>query len=37
MKVTGTPTVFVNGRRIPCCPPSAYFDALIDIELKKAK
>lgn len=37
MKVTGTPTVFINGRRIPCCPPAAYYDAFIDIELKQPR
>ncbi|HJR62008.1 MAG TPA: vitamin K epoxide reductase family protein [Vicinamibacterales bacterium] len=34
VKVTGTPTVFINGRRIPCCQPPAVFDAFIDIALK---
>jgi protein-disulfide isomerase len=35
--VGSTPTIFINGRKIPCCPPPAYYDAFIDIELKKAK
>jgi uncharacterized membrane protein/protein-disulfide isomerase len=35
--VKSTPTIFINGRSIPCCPPPAYYDAFIDIELKKAK
>jgi uncharacterized membrane protein/protein-disulfide isomerase len=35
--VSQTPTIYINGRKIPCCPPSAYYDAFIDIELKKAK
>ena len=35
--VSSTPTIFINGRKIPCCPPPAYYDAFIDIELKKAK
>ena len=30
-----TPTIFINGRKIPCCPPPSYYDAFIDIELKK--
>lgn len=34
--VKSTPTIFINGRSIPCCPPPAYYDAFIDIELKKA-
>jgi uncharacterized membrane protein/protein-disulfide isomerase len=37
VNVSSTPTIFINGRKIPCCPPPAYYDAFIDIELKKAK
>lgn len=37
VKVNSTPTIYINGRKIPCCPPPAVYDALIDIELKKAK
>ena len=37
LNVRSTPTIYINGRLIPCCPPPAYYDAFIDIELKKAK
>jgi protein-disulfide isomerase len=37
MKVTSTPTIFINGRRIPGAVPPAVYDALIEIELAKAK
>ena len=37
VKVSSTPTIYINGRKVPCCPPPAVYDALIDIELKKAK
>jgi uncharacterized membrane protein/protein-disulfide isomerase len=41
MKVGSTPTVYLNGRMIAGrgagMPPAAYIDALIDIELKRAK
>jgi protein-disulfide isomerase len=37
LNVGSTPTIFINGRKIPCCPSPAYYDAFIDIELKKAK
>ena len=37
VNVSSTPTIFINGRKIPCCPPAAYYDAFIDIELKKTK
>ncbi|MEX1128025.1 MAG: vitamin K epoxide reductase family protein [Vicinamibacterales bacterium] len=38
MKVTSTPTIFINGRRIPggAYPPAVY-DGIIEIELAKAK
>lgn len=34
VQVSSTPTIFINGRRIPCCPPPGMYDALIDIALK---
>jgi protein-disulfide isomerase len=34
VQVGSTPTIFINGRRIPCCPPPGMYDALIDIALK---
>jgi uncharacterized membrane protein/protein-disulfide isomerase len=37
VQVSSTPTIFINGKRIPCCPPPATYDALIDIALKDAK
>jgi protein-disulfide isomerase len=41
LKVRFTPTVYLNGRMIAgnanALPPAQYVDALIDIELKKAK
>ena len=37
VKVGSTPTIYINGRKVPCCPPPAVYDALIDIELKKAQ
>lgn len=37
VNVGSTPTIYINGRKVPCCPPPAVYDALIDIELKKAK
>ena len=37
VKVSSTPTIYINGRKVPCCPPPAVYDALIDIELKKAQ
>jgi protein-disulfide isomerase/uncharacterized membrane protein len=37
LNVSSTPTIYINGRKIPCCPPPAYYDAFIDIELKKTK
>ncbi len=38
LKVNSTPTIFINGRRLPPnIPPAAYYDAMIDIELKKSK
>jgi len=37
VNVKSTPTIYINGRLIPCCPPPAYYDAFIDIELKKTK
>ena len=37
VEVSSTPTIFINGRRIPCCPPPAVYDALIDIALKEGK
>jgi protein-disulfide isomerase len=33
--VTGTPTVFVNGRRVTGAHPLATFKGLIDQELRK--
>jgi uncharacterized membrane protein/protein-disulfide isomerase len=38
LNVNSTPTIFINGRRIPggAAPPAVY-DALIEIELKNAK
>ena len=35
VEVNSTPTIFINGRKIPCCPPPATYDALIDIALKE--
>ena len=35
--VQSTPTIYINGRKVPCCPPPAVYDALIDIELKKTR
>ena len=32
--VSQTPTVFINGRKIPCCPPPAVYDAFIEMALK---
>lgn len=41
MKVGSTPTIYLNGRMIAgrnaAMPPAPYIDALIDIELKRAK
>lgn len=37
VQVSSTPTIFINGKKIPCCPPPAMYDALIDIALKEAK
>jgi uncharacterized membrane protein/protein-disulfide isomerase len=37
VKVSSTPTIYINGRKVPCCPPPAVYDALVDIELKKTK
>jgi uncharacterized membrane protein/protein-disulfide isomerase len=41
LKVTHTPTVYLNGKMIAGrgngLPPAQYIDALVDIELKKAK
>ena len=37
VKVGSTPTIYINGRKVPCCPPPAVYDALIDIELKKTR
>ena len=41
LKITHTPTIYLNGRMIAGGgkghPPSQYIDALIDIELKRAK
>jgi uncharacterized membrane protein/protein-disulfide isomerase len=37
LNVTSTPTIFINGRRITNVVPPAYYDALIDMELKKTK
>jgi uncharacterized membrane protein/protein-disulfide isomerase len=37
VQVSSTPTIFINGRKIPCCPPPAMYDALIDIALKESK
>jgi uncharacterized membrane protein/protein-disulfide isomerase len=37
LNVNSTPTIYINGVKIPCCPPPAYYDAMIDIELKKSK
>jgi uncharacterized membrane protein/protein-disulfide isomerase len=37
VQVGSTPTIFINGKKIPCCPPPAMYDALIDIALKEAK
>lgn len=35
LDVSSTPTIYINGRKIPCCPPPSYFDAFIDMELKR--
>ena len=35
VQVSSTPTIFINGKKIPCCPPPAMYDALIDIALKE--
>jgi protein-disulfide isomerase len=37
LNVGSTPTIWINGRKVPCCPPPAVYDALVDIELKKAR
>jgi protein-disulfide isomerase len=37
LQVGSTPTFFVNGIRIVGVPPPAYFEAIIELELKKAK
>jgi len=37
VQVSSTPTIFINGRKIPCCPPPAMYDALIDIAMRDAK
>ena len=38
VNVTSTPTIFINGRKVnPAVLPPAYYDAIIDIELKKGK
>jgi protein-disulfide isomerase/uncharacterized membrane protein len=34
LNVSSTPTIFINGRKIPCCPPPAYYDAFIDLAMK---
>ncbi|MBA2304315.1 MAG: thioredoxin domain-containing protein [Acidobacteria bacterium] len=34
LNVSSTPTIFINGRKIPCCPPPALYDALIDLAMK---
>jgi protein-disulfide isomerase/uncharacterized membrane protein len=34
VNVNSTPTIFINGRRIPGIPPPAYYDAFIDIAMK---
>lgn len=36
VKITATPTFFINGRRIPTVPPRA-LEAIIELELKRAK
>jgi protein-disulfide isomerase len=36
--VSSTPTIYINGRKVnPSVLPPAYYDALIDIELKKTQ
>jgi protein-disulfide isomerase len=35
--VSSTPTFYVNGRKIPQVVPPQYIDALIEMELKRAK
>jgi protein-disulfide isomerase len=38
LNVKSTPTIYINGRMLnPSIMPPAYYDALIDIELKKAQ
>jgi uncharacterized membrane protein/protein-disulfide isomerase len=38
LNVNSTPTIYVNGRKVnPSVLPPAYYDALIDIELKKTR
>ena len=38
LNVNSTPTIFINGRRIPGGGlPPAYYDAIIEMELKKSK
>ena len=38
LNVRGTPAIYINGKLLnPSIAPPAYYDALIDIELKKAK
>jgi len=37
LQVGSTPTFFINGKRLVGVPPAHYFDALIEMELKKAK
>ena len=34
LEVGSTPTIFINGRKIPCCPPPATYDALIEIAMR---
>ena len=35
--VTSTPTFFINGHKLPGGHPANYIDALIDLELRRAK
>jgi protein-disulfide isomerase len=37
LRVDATPTIFVNARRIPSGLPPRYFEALLELEIKRAK
>jgi uncharacterized membrane protein/protein-disulfide isomerase len=33
--VGSTPTIYINGRKVPCCPPPAVYDAFIEMAMRE--